>query len=358
METTRIGRACLRRASRGCNAGGQRALSSDGSAVRNRGRIGAPCRRPPTKLRCGLAHACRRGTGRRRRRGEAWCGKQIVSKCIFWPPVLRSSPNCCAAWDFSIQLRCAPESAQPEREPGAAAISYRVPRRAWMDERVALCLGLSTWGYRRLPLHAVARVTRGVPAEEASATDAADGAAFRAWETQNGRTSFNPEPHGRRRLCGRRVATVGPLSRRDAPTRGARYETHRAEVAPNVLDYEAELVSTAASSRGRSTTAVAHRSARGRRDRSEQAPVRGRRSARGPRTGHRRLQGRQRDRRRDEGRASLLFHRLPARADAGPDHRGYRPRRGRVPRDSHRAAIPRPTASPASSAIARPAGRS
>ena len=68
------------------------------------------------------------------------------------------------------------------------------------------------------------------------------------------------------------------------------------------------------------------------------ATVRRRRSARRAWPGHRRLQGRQRDRRRAQGRPSLLFRRLPAGPDAGPDDRGYRPRRSGVSRKGDRAA--------------------
>ena len=59
-----------------------------------------------------------------------------------------------------------------------------------------------------------------------------------------------------------------------------------------------------------------------------------------------------------KGRSSLLLHRLPAGADAGPDHRGYRPRRGGVPGKSLANCILKPTASRVSSATAKPAGRS
>ena len=111
--------------------------------------------------------------------------------------------------------------------------------------------------------------------------------------------------------------------------RGDQYREHLAETAPHVLDYEAELVID-----GRTLDAAgqlrarAHRPAGGRHDRSEAAAVRDRRSACRARSRHRRVQGRQRNRRRHEGRPSLLFRRIPARAHAGPDHRGHRARRG------------------------------
>ena len=73
-------------------------------------------------------------------------------------------------------------------------------------------------------------------------------------------------------------------------------------------------------------------------DRSQAPSVRGDRSPRRPRSGDRRLQGGQRDRRGDEGRPPLLLHRLPARTDARPDHRGHRESRGGLHRKSHRPA--------------------
>ena len=195
----------------------------------------------------------------------------------------------------------------------------------------------SAWGYRRLPLHAVARVTRGVPAEEASATDAADGAAFRAWGTQNGRTSFNPEPHGRRRLCGRRVATIGALPRRDAPSRRrVRGASCRGRAERARVQGRAGARRPKARAAGQ-LPARPHPAARGRGDRPEEATLRDRRPAGGARPWDRWLQGRQRDWRRDEGGASGLFHRLPARPGAGPDHPRHRSRRGNLPRDGGRA---------------------
>ena len=79
-------------------------------------------------------------------------------------------------------------------------------------------------------------------------------------------------------------------------------------------------------------------SAARRRDRSKATAIRRRRSARRAWPGHRRFQGGQRNRCRAQGRTSLLFHRLPAGSDAGPDHRRHRPRRSGVPRESRRAA--------------------
>ena len=90
--------------------------------------------------------------------------------------------------------------------------------------------------------------------------------------------------------------------------RAAQYEAHAAELAPNVLDYKAELVLD-----GRTLARpVNYLLARivppeGVDDRPEEAPLRGRRPARRPRPRHRRLQGRQRDRRGDEGRPPGYF---------------------------------------------------
>ena len=96
-----------------------------------------------------------------------------------------------------------------------------------------------------------------------------------------------------------------------------------AKQAPNVLQFEAELVLDGRTlPRPVNYVAGADHPAARRRDRPAQAAVRRRRSARRPRAGDRRLQGRQRDRRGDARRPSLLLRRLPARAGARPDDRG------------------------------------
>ena len=84
--------------------------------------------------------------------------------------------------------------------------------------------------------------------------------------------------------------------------------------------------------------AGARRSAERSGDRCQAPSVRRDRSPRRPRAGDRRLQGGQRDRRGDEGRSPLLLHRLSARTDARPDHRGHRKSRGGLHRKSHRPA--------------------
>ena len=130
------------------------------------------------------------------------------------------------------------------------------------------------------------------------------------------------------------------------------------QTAPHVLDFDVELVLDGRTFRaaGQLRARPRHSAARHRRS-TRRGAVRDHRPARRPRPRHRRLQVRQRNRRRAQGRPSVLFHRVLARADARPDHRGHRARRSDLPRKGHRACIPRPTASPASSAIARPAGR-
>ena len=146
-----------------------------------------------------------------------------------------------------------------------------------------------------------------------------------------------PVIRGRHCLLYRCLATVRPLSRRDAPTRrrergapgGGRAERARLQGRAGARRPEARAAGQ--------LPARPHPAARGRRDRPEEAAVRDRRPARRPWPRDRRLQGRQRDRRRDEGRASGLLHRLPARSGAGPDHPRHRPRRGDLPRDGDRA---------------------
>ena len=121
--------------------------------------------------------------------------------------------------------------------------------------------------------------------------------------------------------------------------RGNQYREHLAETAPHVLDYEVELVVDGRTlDRPVNYVLVRVVPPQGVEDRSDAPALRRRRSARRARPRHRRLQGRQRNRRCVQGRTSLLFHRLPARSDAGPDHRGHRARRGDFPRKGHRAA--------------------
>ena len=151
------------------------------------------------------------------------------------------------------------------------------------------------------------------------------------------RLAAAPEPGGRRGILDRRLAALGPLPRRDAPARRPVRGARRARSRRTCSTTRPSWCSTAARSSGRSTTLLVRiLPPEGVDDRPAEAALRHRRSARRPRPRHRRLQGRQRDRRGDEGRPSVLLHRLPARPDARPDHRGHRPRRGGLPRDGHR----------------------
>ena len=128
--------------------------------------------------------------------------------------------------------------------------------------------------------------------------------------------------------------------------RGDQYREHVAQTAPHVLSYAAELIID-----GRKLeqpvnyVLVRIIPPKGVEIDHEAPAVRRRRSARRSWPRHWRLQGRQRDRRRHEGGTSLLLHRLPARAHAGPDHRVDRARRSDLPREGDRAASRRPTAS-------------
>ena len=113
--------------------------------------------------------------------------------------------------------------------------------------------------------------------------------------------------------------------------RGNQYREHMAETAPMCsITSRADRRRPQARSAGE-LLARADCPACRNRDRSTQTAVCHRRSARRTRPRYRRVQGRQRDRRRAQGRSSMLFHRLPAGANAGPDHRGYRACRGGLP---------------------------
>ena len=141
--------------------------------------------------------------------------------------------------------------------------------------------------------------------------------------------------------------------------RGNAYHQHVAQTAPHVLNYQVELVVDGRElDRSVNYALVRVIPPKGTETYADTATVCCRRSACRPRPRHRRVQGRQRNRRRVQGRSSLLFHRLPARSDARSNDRRHRVRRGDIPRTGDRATSRRPTASPASSATARPAGRS
>jgi hypothetical protein len=103
--------------------------------------------------------------------------------------------------------------------------------------------------------------------------------------------------------------------------RGRQYEEHLEEAVPNVLNYQSELVLDGRTlDRPVNYGLVRIVPPEG----VEVDPKRRPFVVIDPRAGHgpgdRRFQGRQRDRRRTEGRSSLLFRRLHAGADAGPDH--------------------------------------
>ena len=121
--------------------------------------------------------------------------------------------------------------------------------------------------------------------------------------------------------------------------RGNQYREHLAEAVPHVLNYEAEFVIDGRTlERPVNYCLVRIIPPAGVEIDPTRAAVCRRRSARRAWPGYWRLQGRQRNRRRAQGRPSVLFHRLPAGSDAGPDHRGYRARRSGFPRKGHRAA--------------------
>ena len=117
--------------------------------------------------------------------------------------------------------------------------------------------------------------------------------------------------------------------------RGNQYREHKAENAPNVLDYKAELVIDGRTlQRPVNYRAGAHRTAGRRRDRSEAPTLRHRRSARRSWPGHRRLQGRQRDRRRASrpvipATSSASF---PSRCRARPSRISPAPKRSFIER--------------------------
>ena len=95
--------------------------------------------------------------------------------------------------------------------------------------------------------------------------------------------------------------------------RAVEYEEHRAEVAPNVLDYKAGLVLDGRRLERPVNYLLAHiLPPEGVDHRPRKRPFVIVYLACGTRAGHRRLQGRQRDRGRDEGRTPCVFHRLPA----------------------------------------------
>ena len=121
--------------------------------------------------------------------------------------------------------------------------------------------------------------------------------------------------------------------------RGNQYLEHMAMQAPNVLEFEADLVLDGRTlPRPVNYGLVAITPPPGVVIDREEAAVRRRRPARRPWPGDRRLQGRQRDRRRHGCRAPVLFRRLPAGSDAGTDDRGHHGGAGRVPRAGDRAA--------------------
>ena len=139
--------------------------------------------------------------------------------------------------------------------------------------------------------------------------------------------------------------------------RGNIYREQQAKTAPNVLEFDAELILDGRTlARPVNYGLVRIAPPQGREDRSGQAAVRRRRSARRARAGHRRHEAGQRDRRRAGERPSLLFHRLPSRADAGSDDRGRLERRSGV-RPRSRAAPSGERQAGRHRATARPAGR-
>ena len=102
--------------------------------------------------------------------------------------------------------------------------------------------------------------------------------------------------------------------------RGQQYHDHIAKTAPHVLDYEAELLIDGRTLQRPVNYALARivPPADVMIDETRRPfVVVDPRAA--PWSGHRQLQSRQRDRRYLQGRACLLFHRLPAGADAGTD---------------------------------------
>ena len=120
--------------------------------------------------------------------------------------------------------------------------------------------------------------------------------------------------------------------------RSERYHEHAAKAAPHVLKFGCELVMDGRKlPRPVNYVLVRIVPPERHRDRRKQASIRHRRSARRARPRHWRLQAAERDRRRPQGRASLLLHRVPARARARADDRGHRARRGRVSRARDRA---------------------
>ena len=112
--------------------------------------------------------------------------------------------------------------------------------------------------------------------------------------------------------------------------RGNNYVEHNARKAPHVLTFEAELVLDGRTlPRPVNYALVRIVPPTGVSVDPAQAAVHRVRPARRARAGHRRHEARQRDRRRAGGGPSLLFRRLPAGADAGPDDRGCLPAEAR-----------------------------
>ena len=104
--------------------------------------------------------------------------------------------------------------------------------------------------------------------------------------------------------------------------RGNVYDEQTRRVAPNVLSFQPRSCGRAHAGAAGELRAGAHQAAGRRRHRPDQAALHRVRSARRTWPRHRRHEAGQRDRRGAEGRPSLLLRRLPAGADAGPDHRG------------------------------------
>jgi len=114
--------------------------------------------------------------------------------------------------------------------------------------------------------------------------------------------------------------------------RGNQYLEHPAEKVPHVLTMGPHVRAAP------QLCAGAHQPAGWCGDRSAAPAICRDRPARRPWPGHRRLQVGQRNRSCAEGWASLLFCRLPARADAGSNHRRHCARGSDFPGEGHLAA--------------------